>query len=303
MYLHKEDRELLRDIIITVSEKSGLDQNIVEKDYYVTLLLKELVKGNPNIVFKGGTSLSKAYHIIERFSEDIDITFAEHIGEARRKKLKYNLLKPISETLDLPISNWDTIESDKDLNHYDFQYSSVVLMENDVLRPYVKIETSLMSYSYPTEQREISSIIYEYLKDDNRDIVEEFDLTPFVMKVQSIDRTFIDKIFAVCDYFMNGKATRNSRHLYDIYKLYPYIKFEKDFCSLLNEVRVLRSKMDIKITPSARFDVDIFQITKELVETDFYLKDYEDSTVKLTCDYVEYQKVKDLYLQIMKELF
>ena len=303
MYLHKEDRELLRDIIITVSEKSGLDQNIVEKDYYVTLLLKELVKGNPNIVFKGGTSLSKAYHIIERFSEDIDITFAEHIGEARRKKLKYNLLKPISETLDLPISNWDTIESDKDLNHYDFQYSSVVLMENDVLRPYVKIETSLMSYSYPTEQREISSIIYEYLKDDNRDIVEEFDLTPFVMKVQSLDRTFIDKIFAVCDYYMNGKATRNSRHLYDIYKLYPYIKFEKDFCSLLNEVRVLRSKMDIKITPSARFDVDIFQITKELVETDFYLKDYEDSTVKLTCDYVEYQKVKDLYLQIMKELF
>ena len=297
MYLHKEDRELLRDIIITVSEKSGLDQNIVEKDYYVTLLLKELVKGNPNIVFKGGTSLSKAYHIIERFSEDIDITFAEHIGEARRKKLKYNLLKPISETLDLPISNWDTIESDKDLNHYDFQYSSVVLMENDVLRPYVKIETSLMSYSYPTEQREISSIIYEYLKDDNRDIVEEFDLTPFVMKVQSLDRTFIDKIFAVCDYYMNGKATRNSRHLYDIYKLYPYIKFEKDFCSLLNEVRVLRSKMDIKITPSARFDVDIFQITKELVETDFYLKDYEDSTVKLTCDYVEYQKVKDLYLQ------
>lgn len=45
MYLHKEDRELLKDIIITVSEKSGLDQNIIEKDYYVTLLLKELVKG------------------------------------------------------------------------------------------------------------------------------------------------------------------------------------------------------------------------------------------------------------------
>ncbi len=42
MFLHKEDRELLRDIIVTVSEQSGIDESIVEKDYYVTLILKEL---------------------------------------------------------------------------------------------------------------------------------------------------------------------------------------------------------------------------------------------------------------------
>lgn len=303
MYLHKEDRELLKDIIITVSEKSGLDENIVEKDYYVTLILKELVKGNPSIVFKGGTSLSKAYHVIERFSEDIDITFTEHIGEARRKKLKYNLLKPISETLGLPIDNWDTIESDKDLNQYDFRYDAVMSSENDVLIPYVKVETSLMSYSYPTEQKEISSIIYEYLKEDNMDIIEEFDLMPFIMSVQSLDRTFIDKLFAVCDYYMNGKATRNSRHLYDIYKLYPYIKFENDFKFLLDEVRALRAKMDIRITPSARFDVDIMEIAQKLVDEDFYAKDYEDSTIKLTNDYVEYQKAKEQYLKVIMELF
>lgn len=38
-------------------------------------------------MFKGGTSLSKAFHVIDRFSEDIDITFTEHLGESRRKKL------------------------------------------------------------------------------------------------------------------------------------------------------------------------------------------------------------------------
>ena len=70
MYLHKEDRELLHDIIVMVSEKSGIEENIIEKDYYVTLLLKELARRNSNVVFKGGTSLSKAYHVIDRFSED-----------------------------------------------------------------------------------------------------------------------------------------------------------------------------------------------------------------------------------------
>ena len=87
MYLHKEDRELLHDIIVMVSEKSGIEENIIEKDYYVTLLLKELARRNSNVVFKGGTSLSKAYHVIDRFSEDIDITFDEHMGESRRKKM------------------------------------------------------------------------------------------------------------------------------------------------------------------------------------------------------------------------
>ena len=55
-----------------------------------------------NCVFKGGTSLSKGFHAIDRFSEDIDITFDEHIGESRRKKLKNVVLRGISEELGLP---------------------------------------------------------------------------------------------------------------------------------------------------------------------------------------------------------
>ena len=71
-------------------------------------------------MFKGGTSLSKAFQVIDRFSEDIDITFTEHLGEARRKKLKYNILKSNADELGLVIRNFDSIESDKNLNHYDF---------------------------------------------------------------------------------------------------------------------------------------------------------------------------------------
>ena len=113
MYLH-EDRETFRDLIEQVADKSGRTAIVVEKDYYVTLILKLLSEKLEQCVFKGGTSLSKGFHVIDRFSEDIDITFDEHIGESRRKKLKNVVLKGISEELVLPIANWNEMQSDRD---------------------------------------------------------------------------------------------------------------------------------------------------------------------------------------------
>ena len=71
--LHK-DREIFEDILLRVSAEYGIDAAIIEKDYYVTLLLKNIAGLVPEIIFKGGTSLSKCYRLIERFSEDIDIS-------------------------------------------------------------------------------------------------------------------------------------------------------------------------------------------------------------------------------------
>ena len=85
MYLHKENKELFRDIISIVSERKNVTTDIVEEDYYVTMILYLLSQKEIEIIFKGGTSLSKAYGVIDRFSEDIDITFKEHLGESRRK--------------------------------------------------------------------------------------------------------------------------------------------------------------------------------------------------------------------------
>lgn len=120
MYLH-EDRELFREVLDGTSNYFGVSREAVEKDYYVTMILKKLAQTEElPCVFKGGTSLSKCFHCIERFSEDIDITFSEHLGEARRKRLKYRVLKPIAEDLRLVIKNWDTIESNKDYNAYFF---------------------------------------------------------------------------------------------------------------------------------------------------------------------------------------
>ena len=141
MYLHK-DRETFKDIIEQTAEQSGRTPVVVEKDYYVTLILKLLAEQLDLCVFKGGTSLSKGYHIINRFSEDIDITFKEHIGESRRKKLKNVVLKGISEELEMPIANWNETQSDRDYNAYFFSYTSVFELEDERLPQHIKLETA-----------------------------------------------------------------------------------------------------------------------------------------------------------------
>ena len=75
MFLHN-DKELFQEVIVSAAEDLGLVVPIVEKDYYVTMILKKLSIWCPECVFKGGTSLSKCHHIIDRFSEDIDISFS-----------------------------------------------------------------------------------------------------------------------------------------------------------------------------------------------------------------------------------
>ena len=89
MYLH-EDRELFKEVIGAAGDFHGVSGETVEKDYYVTMILKKLAQTEElPCVFKGGTSLSKCFRCIDRFSEDIDITFTERLGEGRRKRLKY----------------------------------------------------------------------------------------------------------------------------------------------------------------------------------------------------------------------
>lgn len=66
--------ELFEQAVLRTSEHMGIDAGIIEKDYFVTLMLQEISSRVPDIVFKGGTSLSKCHKIINRFSEDFDIS-------------------------------------------------------------------------------------------------------------------------------------------------------------------------------------------------------------------------------------
>jgi hypothetical protein len=290
-------------VISLTAERLGTTTDIVEKDYYATMILKILTETKYNVVFKGGTSLSKAFGVIDRFSEDIDITFAEHLGESRRKRLKYEILKPIEEILGMEIRNWNSIESDKDYNHYDYYYESAFNHSMGGLMPYVKLETALMSYAFPTVEHTIGNYIYTALGEEEPEIIETYGLAPFSMRVQAIERTMIDKIFALCDYYMQGRAHRNSRHLYDIYKLSPFVKKDDKFQKLIVEVRRHRRGMGETVAPSASEEIDIAKMICDICEGDFYKQDYADTTIRLISDDIAYETVRDFYRQFTEDLF
>ena len=98
MMLHNE-KDLFRQIVLLTSEATGINSGIVEKDYYVTMFLKALVAKQPQLIFKGGTSLSKCYRLIERFSEDIDLNLEceKKPSEGLRRRLKDNIFSVIDE--------------------------------------------------------------------------------------------------------------------------------------------------------------------------------------------------------------
>ena len=288
MYLHR-DRETFKDMVEQAADSSGRTPAVVEKDYYVTLILKLLSEQLAECVFKGGTSLSKGFHVIDRFSEDIDITFKEHIGESRRKKLKNVVLKGISEELGMPIANWEETQSDRDYNAYLFSYESVFGLQDDRLPQYVKLETALGSYSFPTQVVEIRNYIGDYLEGRGRtDLAEQFSLGRFSMNLQSLERTYIDKVFALCDYYLQGRSKRCSRHLYNIYKLTPLIKFDDGFAVLIGEVREHRSRM--QVCPSAKDAVDVSAVIMEFCDNSFYREDYQAITSYFAADAVPYDE-------------
>ena len=123
--LHSE-REVFNDIIIAASSRLGIETAIVEKDYYVSLLLKEINKNYPDIIFKGGTSLSKCYKIINRFSEDIDIGInADKATEGMRRNLKSAIKKSIYD-LGFLLDNAEEIMTRTYFNKYQITYPVTV---------------------------------------------------------------------------------------------------------------------------------------------------------------------------------
>ena len=74
MNLH-HDKEAFGELIVGAAIELAIPTNVIEKDYYVTITLKALAEKTKDLVFKGGTSLTKCYQILDRFSEDIDLSY------------------------------------------------------------------------------------------------------------------------------------------------------------------------------------------------------------------------------------
>jgi predicted nucleotidyltransferase component of viral defense system len=245
-----------RDLFLSTANRMGTTLQNVEKDFWVCWVLNLLFSGQeinePRLLFKGGTSLSKAYGLISRFSEDIDITvFREDIGQniqvsdleklsGKQQRLRLNNLKqacqhyiqgPLKERLNQQIKTafyeagitFDQTFVNFDLSDPDGQTLLVhypsVSNTDDYVKPTVKIEAGAKSALDPHQQVTIKPYV-------DHEISTNSLVVPNVVTIDA-ERTFWDKVVILHGlrrWYDNRKQLRQeghrvSRHYYDINKL------------------------------------------------------------------------------------
>lgn len=284
-YLH-EDKEEFINAVNLASEYFHILPVIVEKDYYVTMILRELSERQGFVVFKGGTSLSKCHKAIERFSEDIDITIDSRLSQGQMKKLK-EVIKDIAAELGLAIPNIGETRSRRSYNRYILEYQSALSEPDDAVQSAVLMETSFAEIAFPTVILQVHSYIGDMMTKEAPDELENFHLEPFEMKVQGLDRTLVDKVFAICDYYMQDRVKKHSRHIYDIYKLLQIVPQTEEFRALIQEVRSVRAMTNI--CPSAQPEVNVSEMLNFLIENEIYKDDYEKITARILEEDVNYE--------------
>ncbi len=226
------------DLFSQIASQTALPDYAIEKDAWVTLILRMLFRSelSPHIVFKGGTSLSKAYNLTERFSEDIDLAIDRkylgfsgdltkgQIRKLRRKSHDFSA-NELPQILQKELSGYGINEklfkisvpnikiSDQDPEVIHIIYKSV-FKEESYLQSKVLLELGARSLMEPHESKNIRSVIDETYSD------AEFYERDFKANTVIPEKTFLEKLILLHEEFQKPKDKiryhRMSRHLYDI---------------------------------------------------------------------------------------
>jgi hypothetical protein len=222
---------------------SGMQVKAIEKDWWVTLTLKALFQTEYKdyLVFKGGTSLSKCWNLIERFSEDIDIGISpealgmeyrdepskSYVEKLRKKGCEFtsttfkDALEASFIQLGIPAGTITITAKEVKAEHTDVDPQTLYISytslfdPNPYLADVVKIEASTRSLKEPFENREVRSILTTYFPN------VAYEEIPFVVAATAPQRTFLEKCFLLHEEFNTKeddkiRFERMSRHLYDL---------------------------------------------------------------------------------------
>ena len=226
------------EILRNTGEKTNLPAYAVEKDWWVVQTLSILFETEigKHMVFKGGTSLSKAWGLIERFSEDIDLAvdrrfydFEGALGKKQRTNLRKKANTYITEELypelglrfkekgvDVSLELEEITTSDQDPIIILVNYPNVI-ESPDYIMPRVKVELGCRSLIEPFSIRTFNSFLDEIYPDAS------FAKQPIHIPTVDPERTLLEKIFLLHEEFQRSgekiRVDRMSRHLFDIYKL------------------------------------------------------------------------------------
>ena len=206
--------EEFRDLIAIVADRKHLPESAIERDYYIVYLLKNLAESPfaEQCVFKGGTSLSKCYPgSIERFSEDIDLTF---LGMDCTDKECDRTIKRVEAVMTVGA------ETEKIIAERSSRSKSIYVWfgskENQI-----KLEIGSSIRPDPFAKKSLKTYIQEYLEENGyAEAVARYELEAIQVNVLDITRTFVDKLMSVKRHAICGSLEAKVRHIYDVTRLY-----------------------------------------------------------------------------------
>jgi len=282
MKLH-HDIKLFSDTLRAVSQHLDIKLEFVEKDYWITLVLSRLAKNKyvDEAVFKGGTSLSKGYNLIERFSEDVDIAIIND------KSKTGNEIKTIIRTIEKEITS-DLTEVQMDgvtSKGSRFRKSIFEYVTTNKSNKNNKLIVEINSFAnpFPFQRLTLKSFAFDFLQQTgNEKYIEQYDLQPFEINVLSKEQTLLEKTISLIRFSFEQNAvesiSKKIRHFYDLYFLMKNPEcaefvasdsFKKQFETILQHDRDMFEEptgWQIKLISESPLVADFPAIWKQLKE-------------------------------------
>ena len=116
----------------------------------------------------------------------------------------------------------------------------------------------------------------------------EHELEQFEVEVQSLERTLVDKTFAICDYYLSNKCANHSRHIYDIKKIMTQVELNSSLIDLFKQVREYRKGNPICYSASESFKLG--EIVNDIITDNSFEDDYKSKTRLLLYESVAYEE-------------
>ena len=227
MKLH-EDKILFTQLLNFSANTLNIRPELIEKDYWLTHVLQRMAQtsNTEKVVFKGGTSLAKAYRLTNRFSEDIDIAVidADSFSGNQLKMLIKRLAKDMASDLnEILIPN----VTSKGSRFYKavYQYQNLVGLKSSAVKTgQILIEINTYANPHPYIKQKISSFLADYLTSINRyDLIGQYGLKPFSINVLDKRRTLVEKLVSLIRFSFEAEIVKSLaskiRHFYDLYYL------------------------------------------------------------------------------------
>ncbi len=247
MNLHK-DKGLFLELIQSSAQNAQLPEIYIEKDYWISNALRNLAHSELSkaVVFKGGTSLSKAHKLVERFSEDIDLVLIDiNQSDAKRKRLLKAVEKVTAHGLD-EVEDQERVSKGSKFRKTVWEYPQITEDQNfGQASSELLIEVNAFVEPSPHAVMTLQSIVGEELLNvDRKDLVEKFRLESFDLNVLAVERTLVEKILFLAKHGYSENPiemiSTGIRHLYDVHRIllqqkYREFIFSPEFPALCQE--------------------------------------------------------------------